>query len=287
LIVHVVTKILVVAAAVLCIALAALSMAYAVNSDRIVAEHQRQVDLKIAAETARTLDASAAAEERTRLVQLRDQLSNELTKAMESVRSLQGERTELRNGVVKAEAERDAIGQKISQIAATAETQARLVEALIGEVSKLRDNELAYRRESIQLTDRINDLESQREVLEQSVRALQENLTELRLASQGIASGGVVSTSSTPRPPIVNVRGRIVQTMSDPATGGMLAQIDLGTNDQIHENTLLYLVREPNQYLGQLIILKADLKTAIGRIDFQGQKNIRVQQNDLVLGSLR
>ncbi len=284
---HVVTKILVVAAAILCIALAALSMAYAVNSDRIVSEHQRQSDLRIAADTARTLDATAALEERTRLTQLRDQLSNELAKAMESVRSLQGERTELRSGVVKAEAERDAIGQKISQIAATAETQARLVEALIGEVSKLRDNELSYRRESIQLTDRINDLESQREVLEQSVRALQENLTELRLASQGIAAGGVISTSSTPRPPIVNVRGRIIQTMPDPATGGILAQIDLGTNDQIHENTLLYLVREPKQYLGQLIILKADLKTAIGRIDFQGRSNIRVQPNDLVLGSLR
>ncbi len=283
---HVVTKILVVAAAILCIALAALSMAYAVNADRIVAEHRSEVDRRVATETLRTGELAAALEERTRLSQLRDQLDNELTKRDAEIRSLQGERAELHNARVKAEADRDAIGQKISQIAATAETQAKLVEALIGEVSKLRDNELSYRRESIQLTDRINDLESQREVLEQSVRALQEQLTELRLASQGI-SAGVTTAASTPRPPVVPVRGRIVQTMPDPATGGLLAQIDLGTNDQVRENTLLYIVRAPDQYLGQLVVLKADLKTAVGRIDLQGRSNIRIQQNDLVLSSLR
>lgn len=284
---HVVTKILVVAAAILCIALAALSMAYAVNADRITADHQRQVDLRVAADSARQADGAAHAEERTRLNQLRDQLSNELANRDSTIRQLQGERVELKNNVVKAEAERDAIGQKISQIAATAETQAKLVEALIAEVSKLRDNELGYRRESIQLTDRINDLESQREVLEQSVRALQENLTELRLASQGAAAGVVGAGAGTPRPPIVPVRGRIIQTMPDATTGGLLAQIDLGTNDQIRENTLLYIVRSPDQYLGQLVVLKADLKTAIGRIDFQGRTNIKVQANDMVLGSLR
>ncbi len=283
---HVVTKILIVAAAMLCIALAALSMAYAVNADRIVSEHQRQVDLRTAAETAKSMDSAAHAEERTRLSQLRDQLSNELSNRDATIRQLQGERTELRNSVVKAEAERDAIGQKISQIAATAETQARLVDTLITEVGKLRDNELAYRRGEIQLTDRINDLESQREVLEQSVRALQEQMTEMRLAREG-AAAGVTGAPGMPRPPVVPVRGRIIQTLPDPVTGGTLVQIDLGTNDQIRENTLLYVVRAPDQYVAQLVIIKADLKTATGRIDYQGRTNVKVQNNDMVLGSLR
>jgi hypothetical protein len=46
-------------------------------------------------------------------------------------------------------------------------------------------------------------------------------------------------------------------------------------------------VRGTNEYLGQLVIIKADLRTAIGRVDFQGRTGIQIRKDDLVLGNLR
>lgn len=285
---HVVTKILIVAASVLCVLLAALTMAYAVNADRIVAAFQTERDLKVAAMSARDNDLAASKEEIARKGLELERLSTELASRESAIRQLQGERTDLVTAVRKAEAERDSIAQKIDQIAATANTQAKLVDTLIAEVTKLRDNELAYRREAIQLTDRINDLESQRVGLEGSVRALQEQLTELRYALQN-ASAGVTSgaSSSAPRPPAVPVSGRIVKTSIDPNTGALLAQIDLGTNDQVRDNTLLYIVRPPDQYLAQLVIRKADLKTSVGVVNLQGRTNVEIRPNDVVMSPPR
>ncbi|MFM9996226.1 MAG: hypothetical protein ACKVU4_10540 [Phycisphaerales bacterium] len=283
---HVVTKILIVAASILCVLLSALTMAYAVNADRIVADLNSEKNLKDAAMSARTNDVAAAKEELDRKSGLVESLSTQLAARDTNIRQLQNERSDLVTSIRKAEAERDSISSKIEQMAATTNTQAKLVDTLIGEVTKLRDNELAYRREAIQLTDRINDLDSQRAGLEQSVRALQEQMTELRYALQN-ASAGVTAGANAPRPPTVKAEGRITQTMADAVRGVMLAQIDLGTNDQVRENTLLYIIRAPSEYIGQIVIEKADLKTAVGRINLQGQTNVQVRAGDLVRGSLR
>lgn len=283
---HVVTKILIVAASVLCVLLAALTMAYAVNADRIVADLNRERDLKTAAVAAQINDVATAREESSRKGQELDSLNIKIAEHVTNIRRLEGERADLMTNIRKAEADRDSIASKIDQMAATTNTQAKLVDTLIAEVTKLRDNELAYRREAIQLTDRINDLDSQRAGLEQSVRALQEQMTELRYALQN-ASAGVTAGTSGPRPPTVAANGRITQTMADNTRGVMLAQIDLGTNDQIRENTLLYIIRPPNEYVGQLVIERADLKTAVGRINLQGRTGVQVRTGDTVTGSLR
>ena len=289
--VHVVTKILIVFAAVLCVLLAALTMAYSVNADRIASSYLDEKNARVAAvqsaEQQVSLSKEALSEKQLEL----QSLSNELDKRTSTITQLQGERAELVSAKVRAESDRDAVLQKIDQIAATAETQARLVDVLTTEVSKLRDNELGYRRNEIQLADRINDLESQREVLEQSVRALQEQLSELRItlasASPGVAAPGGGTAPAGPRLPGVPVRGRVVTTQPDPTTGGVLAQINLGTADQVRENTLLYLVRGSKDYLGQLVIIKADLHTAIGRVDFQGRTGVQIRKDDVVMSSLR
>ncbi len=281
---HTVTKVLVVFAALLCVLLAALTMAYSVNADRIVADHMAQVDQRIATETASKDAQSTWRIEQASLNQQLEALSTALAARDGVIRKLEGERAELVRSVRAAEAARDAVVQKIDQLAATTDTQAKLIENLSTEVTTLRNNELTYRREAIQYTDRINDLESQGEVLAQNVRALTEQLEEARLALEKAATGIAAGGDTTPRPPTVPVRGRVLKTSPDP-TGGVLAQIDLGSNDQIKKNMKLLVIRG-EQFIGNLVILETDLKVSVGRVDTLG-RNVEVRADDEVLSSFR
>jgi uncharacterized protein (UPF0335 family) len=284
--VHTVTKVLVVFAAVLCVVLAALTMAYAVNADRIVGNFLSERDARIAADTARAADA---AQSKDWLQQKEEQLqafSNKIAALESENRRLAGEKTDLISRIARAEAERDSIVQKIDQLAATNQTQAKVIENYSNEVTQLRENELRYRREAIQLADRISDLAGQNEIFQQSVRALQEQLAAANEALQA-ASTGVASTSgdSTPRAPIVPVNGRITKVEKSATTGDILAQINVGSNDQLRDNMRLFIVRG-NDYLADLIVIKTDLKASVGRVVTYGRA-VEVRPDDVVRSSLR
>lgn len=283
---HTVTKVLVVFAAILAVLLAALTMAYAFNAGSIVDDYRAEQNRRIGAETARTTDAAQARDQIADLNQRLDRLSAALGERESTIRRLEGERTDLIASVRKAEAERDAIVQKIDQLAATNQTQAKVIEAYSNEVTQLRENELRFRRDAIQLSDRIADLDGQREVLEQSVRALQEQLAEAREALQAAATGvATTSGESGPRTPTVAVRGRVTKVERNSSTGDVLAQINLGSNDQLRENMLLHVIRGKD-YIADLVIVKTDLKVAVGKVRTYS-RNVEVRADDEVVSQLR
>jgi hypothetical protein len=279
--VHIVTKVLVVFAAILAVLLSALTMAYAVNSDRIVASINAERDQRTAVVTQMGEASARAAEEKAHLSRQLDEARREAANRQARIRELEAERSGLQTQVQQAEARADAIRGEIGQLNSSVGTLTRLTENYRDEVTQLRDNELGYRRREIELVDRINDLESQREVLEQSTRALQEQLAEARRA---IEQGSVPTTGTRAAAytPSIEIKGRVTNVIKDPATGKPMAMINVGANNNVRENMQLVITRNNgSQFVGNLIITRTDLQWSLGEIDYLGRK-IEVQAGDTV-----
>ncbi len=289
---HTVTKVLVVFAAILCVLLAALTMAYSVNVDRITADYQKQTELRNASDVLYKTQASQFADQEAKLNLDKQQLNQTITHLGTQIDQLQGERTALLKDKSDAMNARDAIANQTDQAVATTKTQALLIQQYRDEVTKLRENELAFRKREIELSDRLSDLESQREVLEQSTRALQEQLEEAKRAIQ-IGSGPDSKVAKGPIKPNFPISATIVQTDVNKATGKAMATINVGTNNQIRENMQLVILRD-GKYLADFLVTQADLQWARGEIDSKGAldtngKPVEIKAGDMVrsLVSLR
>lgn len=285
---HILSKIFVVVAAVLSVLLSGLTMAYAVNADRVLADYSAEQARRQSAEGNLRAETEGASVERSRLNASISDLNNALAARDSQIRELQ-------TGVAReiaakrdAQSQRDEILNKTKVLEETSRTQAKLLEGYRTEVTSLRDSEVVFRQRELELEDRINDLESQREVLEQTMRALQEQLTEVRTTLAGAQTGSTSSAGAAARPFVDSgtlITARIEKIEKDPASGALYATINAGTNDRIRDNMQLYIGRN-NEFIGHLIITKTDLNHAIGRIDLLG-RSVAVQSGDTVLSRLR
>jgi len=196
------------------------------------------------------------------------------------VQSLEAELSQKRSEVNQARLATDDKNAQLTQLATSSNTQAELIKTYRGEVTKLRDNELTYRKREIELVDRLNDLESQREVQDGSIRALQEQLAELQ---RNINSGGPPLTGGTPAGPFkpnIAISGKVLQVGTNKATGRPIATINVGANNQVKENMELAISRN-GQFLGNFVVTKADLQWAVGEINTLGKK-VDVREGDSV-----
>lgn len=287
---HIVTKVLVLLAAVLAVVLASLTMAYSINAGRIVQDYQDLKTQKEATETQADQAKSQHQAEQARLNGLIDQLQNDRVALDGRIRGLQAENSKLLIQANKVALSEEQFRNEVARWEATIATQTKLIESYRGEVTRLRDDELQYRRREIELVDRINDLESAREVLAQTTRALQESLADLQDRYQRlVASGGTGLTSETGADETFAytgplIQGRVLKTMRDDATGNLLAQIDLGTNDQVRENMLLYIGRG-DTFLAHVKIIRTDLEWSVGIVDTLG-RDVTIQDGDVVRSTL-
>lgn len=283
------TKVLVLCAAVLSLFLSALVIAYSVNTDRILADRDAQVARSQVAEGNAAAAATQASERERIYTQEKAAMVNQLGDRDSKLRELERVNTELLQAKTRAEQELQAITLKIAELGETVKTQATLLVGYRDEVAALRKNELRFREQAVQSDDRVSDLESQNEVLTQSVRALREQLEEARLAREGGgASFGMVGVSRTTEPFVdtgLTVSGSVDSVSTDPSTGATLVRINLGSNDRIRENQKLFISRG-NQFVANLIIVKTDLRFAIGRVDTLS-RNVTVQSGDQVASRLQ
>jgi len=278
--VHTVTKVLVVFAAILCVLLAALTMAYSVNAERVTADYRAQVTLRQSTADSAMADVTQARAEQGALNEKINSLQSQLTAMSNQVQSLEAELSQKRSEVNQARLATDDKNAQLTQLATSSNTQAELIKTYRGEVTKLRDNELTYRKREIELVDRLNDLESQREVQDGSIRALQEQLAELQ---RNINSGGPTLTGGTPAGPFkpnIAISGKVLQVGTNKATGRPIATINVGANNQVKENMELAISRN-GQFLGNFVVTKADLQWAVGEINTLGKK-VDVREGDSV-----
>lgn len=282
---HVMTKFLIVACAVLCLLLSALTVAFSANVDRITDSFRSERALRLAAQAAGSLAEADAGEKRSEWEKETLQRDGAIRERNETISRLQGERTELVSLKERAVAEAAANRGELEQLSAANKTYAEIIKSYREEVAALRTEQLAAARQSIELGDRVNDLTSQNEVLEQTARALREQLAEVQLAMQNAASGVKAGAKGQPFDPAgLRVRGTVTDVIKTDA-GDELAVIDIGTNKGLQENMRLNIVRG-SEFIALLVVTKVDPGTAVGRID-KLKRAVTVNKGDTIQSSLQ
>lgn len=282
---HAVTKILVVFCAILALLLAALTMAYAANAGAIKSSFNSERAARIAAESAAKNEVAQFAQERVSAEERSRTLQGELAARAKEVSDLQSQRTTLIADLERATAEVASIRNQIAQLGATTQTQASVITNYHQEVTALRDEMLASSKREIDLVDRINDLESAREVLEQNSRALKEQLEEAKLAMQNAGRPGAGASADEPRElggPLI--RARVVDVKKSPS-GEDLVVISEGANRGVKANALLHIIRGGDVFLGSVVITSVEPGQSVGKLNLYGKPN-SVQAGDIVLSRL-
>lgn len=280
---HILTKILVVFAAVLSLALAALTSSYAMNRDSITDAYKSAIADRDKAKANYNTQSSQFAEERQKLQQQVNDLQDQLGRVENSRREVESQLAALRLEARAAVDRADSVTRQIADLGKTTDTQAELITSYTGEVRALREESLAIRNENIALLDRINDLESQNEVLIQSNRSLQVTIAEL----QDQATGEVASASITGGEPQALQGDLVVGKVREVRTsnGQQYAEVDLGSRDRMRENVKLHITRD-GQFVANIVIIRTDLQSSVGRVDTLGNPQAQVRPGDTVLSSL-
>lgn len=274
---HIVTKILVVIAAVLSILLSALTIAFSTNAERITDGYEAIRAEKEAAETAMQAAVAEEAAERQKKAQELQALEGEIDALAEQIDSLKQRNANLITQNAQAVTDRQTVLARIDQLSATAQTQATLIENMYSELTGLRDNELQHEQQKIQFTERINDLAGQLEVALETNRALQERLVEL----QAQAGAGTAGVGGERRPfGQRELQARVTNVMREPSSGRLLAEIDAGTSDDLRPGVDLVIARN-GEFVANLTVENATLNEAIGRVQTLG-RNVNVQAGDAV-----
>jgi len=284
--VHVLTKVFVVIAAILSVALSALVIAFAVNTDRIREDYQNIASAKATIEAQYSTASVIAEQQRGLLLSSVEQLNRDAASLKANFSTLENERNTLAAAKARAETERDAITSKISELGETAKTQAALITSYRSEVTTLRDAELDYRNRALDMDNRLNDLESQREVLEQNFRALQEQLAEAKRSAGGMPAAGIVSGAAEqsfvytgPR-----IQGRVEEVRIDPATGKSLVRLSVGTNDKASKNMKFFIVRG-DEFVANVVVSQPDMKWSVAEVTLIN-RGATVQVGDLVISKI-
>jgi predicted nucleic acid-binding Zn-ribbon protein len=290
--VHIVTKFLIVFVAIMGLIVSALTMAFAANASAIRSSfneertRRTQADANYNALVQQSAQEKATAGERSKAVEAA------LNEARSAIATLQAERTDLRSKLESAQADAASIRNQISQLGATTDTQAALIKAYREEAGGLRNDLFTARKKEVELLDRINDLESAREVLEQNARALKEQLEETRVQLQtaqqsgGAASGVAVTTTASQARELAGplVRARVTETFKSPAGDDMVV-IDQGANRGLKADTLMNVVRG-DRFVASIVIVTAEPNRSVGRVTLASRDSGTISSGDSVLSRL-
>ncbi|MFU8827940.1 MAG: hypothetical protein ACNA8P_00740 [Phycisphaerales bacterium] len=257
---HILTKFFVFIAAILSVLLAGLSIAYTFNANEIASQMTRAKAASAAAvqEATSTLadserrvsDLNAALRTRETVIAERDSY---ITRLEQQVATLNTENASLQT-------QQATYSTRIDEFTTLIGTAQSLDAARADELRDLRDNLLSYARREIDLTDRINDLVSQLEVSQATVRSLQESIVQLQ-------EGGDPARADTTRRPVApdGFRAAVTDVRTD-AAGRTLVAIDAGSSDGLREGTRLS-VSDQSGFVAVIVIDQVNINNAAGYID--------------------
>jgi hypothetical protein len=288
--VHVVTKILVVFAAILAVLLAGLTMAYSINADTIVSNLRSERTLKDQASNALKSAENRHAEELALGQQQLQALQNQLNARDEQIIQLQSETAQLRTDKRDAEILAERLINQIGQSMETARFQAEMIVGYRIEIAQLRDNELATREEMIQLEDSLHDAQSRNEVLTQTTRSLQEQLKELQnqIASVGGSDDALtIGAAYGAVQSLRTIKGRVLDVRRDAIAGQTLVEISVGSNDGVEVGMEMKVYRGRDNYVGNIEITRVDLQTSVGRVSLLEDSRDPMRAEDHVATNIR
>ena len=266
---HILTKIFVVLAAVLSLALSALTMMYSVNAETIRTAYE-DADLKAKAATTALNNAMQLTEGET--AQLRGTINlknSEIGQLRSRVSELELDNDRLLRDKQRAEQESARALGRIDEFRAAVQTQATVLNQVNAEVSDLRQAELEFQRIRLELEDTIADFQSQVQVLEQTTRAQGEQIAALRQENEQLRSGGTLARGTSSGDPITvpgaSVVGEVLGVRTDTVTGRPLVRVSLGSNDRMRENVKLIVYRGGN-FVANVVLRNVDLQESIGEV---------------------
>jgi hypothetical protein len=286
--VHIVTKILVVIGAVLSLLLSALTIAFSANADSIRSAYASEQANRIAAQQNANAANALAGQQNASLQAAKEAAELKAADLDRQIKDLQNERATLLASVEAARFGDQSLKNQVDSLTAQAQANAAIIKALNEEAGKLRTEQVVAARRETELVDRLNDLESQRQVLEQNTRALQEQLAEARLTAEQARSGGTsasgesLGTSFTSTGPLV--QSRVVSLTKSP-TGDELVELDQGSAVGLRVGQKLSIVRD-GRFVASVTLTTLDLQRSVGRLDRLGRQ-VDVRGGDLVLSRLQ
>ncbi len=277
---HTVTKILVVLATLFAVALSALTIAFASNAQALRDAVGNERSLRAGAQNdAAAANAKAAAEES----KWREVYSTATARALELeglVNTLQAERKTLQDEKRAAQQDAERNKNEIAELRVATQTQATVIKSTTEELTALRKNVADAARRETELVDRLNELDGQRQVLAQNVRALQEQLAEAKLAVEAAAQGRTAGAADRPIEASQFIATRVSRVMKD-AAGNDVAVIAEGSRAGLKPNMRLTISRD-GAFVANLILTSVDTGEAVGRVEKLGRE-VSVSVNDTVL----
>jgi outer membrane murein-binding lipoprotein Lpp len=287
--VHFVTKVLVVFATILSVFLSALVISYAVNSDRVASDYtnlQAQLASFQGGQQALALEQatqlSAAKQEAQRAKSDADKAANSMRELETRVLQMLATQRTLQDASDKAQA-------LATQLATTNGTQTALIEGLRKDADDSRTKQVEIAKRNAELEKAIADLRRSYDAAENEKKLVREQLAEAKSQLDALRAGGATLGAAKSNEPFVytgpTISGKVEEVTKDDATGELLAKISVGANDNIRENMKL-AIRRDNEFVGNLVVLKTDLKYAIGKIDLLG-RSVTVQVGDVVQSNLQ
>jgi len=269
------TKAFVVLVTVLSVVLVALVVPYVAKTENLNAQIQELQG------TAATADAransaqqevSAAQERASEQSALLNQRVSNLT---QDVIRLQTERDDARAAALQEQRKLSQIESDLSRLSAAAVQDASLLSATTADLKETRINFVDSQTKLVQLSDRNNELESQRDSLTRQVRRIGEQMVSLE--QDNIALRGVlarvpekyrqdISTGQAQAQayvPTVPIAGTITDVQN--AAGSQLVQVDVGSKDGVEAN-MKFLVHRDDQYVGTFVVDRVESAIAAGRM---------------------
>ncbi len=282
---HILTKILVVAASLFSVMLAALTMASASNTDAIRKSFESEQRARDVAEKSLSVQSNQLQSE---IARLREHiaglngtiagLQTEATKANEMAANATAEKIRLQLGL-------DAQQGQVDQVQEMQKTLLVMIDKYRDEVTTLRTAELDFKNREIELIQIISDITGRNEVQEETIRSLKEQLTIIQSAGNpnGPTVGGPVGTGALAQ----RVHGMIEESYNDAGTGEQMVRISLGRNDGVEPGMKFLVLDDNNTFLCNLIVTRVDLQDSMGRIDALGKSNVQVRSGMRIMSSTR
>lgn len=273
---HILTKFFVFIAAILSVLLAGLSVAYTFNAGEITSQisqaKARETAARSAAETSlldserRSADLKSANSALQSTIAERDSRINQLEQRLSS----------LSTEISRLESQQETYSTRIDEFTTLIATAQSLDAARAEELRDLRDSLLSYARREIDLSDRINDLVSQLEVSQATVRSLQETIVQIQ-------EGGEPGRADSTRRPIApdGFRATVTDVRTD-GSGRVLVAIDAGSSDGLREGTALS-VSDTSGFVAVIVIDTVNINNAAGYVDTRRSTNRNPTRGALVV----
>lgn len=286
---HNVTKILVVFATIMSVFLSALVISYSVNADRIQADYTNALAAKASAEASAATQAVALTTHVAEIAKLREQARSEDTEKANKIRALESQIATMMGSLRALQDSSDKNSALAVQLASTNETQTSLISGLRKDADDSRTSQVTTAKQNAELEKAIADLRRTYEAAENEKKLVREQLAEAKAQIDALRQGGGTLGSGKANEPFnytgPTISGKVEELTTETGTGATLAKISVGTNHNVRENMKM-AIRRDNEFVANVVIVKADLQWAIGRIDLLGRP-VTVQVGDVVQSDLR